>query len=163
MYPIYRADKLHLLVYSLPSPLLFESANLSLRLICSCWRTMNLRNSNLTSVALSRKEWRLMILQICTRRCMLLFVQTLPNRRQRRRPLQRREREFIYSAALIRVMNVILLTIMCARSAATEIVNFTELLWWLVMNRWKIQKLTYDERQAALVKRLNAINGEDEE
>jgi large subunit ribosomal protein L5e len=29
--------------------------------------------------------------------------------------------------------------------------------------KWKIQKLTYDERQAALVKRLNAINGEDEE
>lgn len=32
-----------------------------------------------------------------------------------------------------------------------------------VVHRWKIQKLTYDERQAALVKRLNAINGEDEE
>jgi len=32
-----------------------------------------------------------------------------------------------------------------------------------VVYRWKIQKLTYEERQAALVKRLNAINGEDEE
>lgn len=29
--------------------------------------------------------------------------------------------------------------------------------------KWKIQKLTYEERQAALVKRLNAINGDGDE
>lgn len=37
------------------------------------------------------------------------------------------------------------------------------LLTSLVIDRWKTQKLTYDERQAALVKRLNAINGDDDE
>lgn len=40
---------------------------------------------------------------------------------------------------------------------------YSFLLTSLVIDRWKTQKLTYDERQAALVKRLNAINGDDDE
>jgi len=70
---------------------------------------------------------------------MVLFVQTVRNRRQRRTE-RRREREFISSTALNRVLNVILLTTMHVMAAATEIVNFIEQHVWLLIDRWEIQK-----------------------